>query len=120
MNAVKDQERPVVGVVEWVKVKGEKGMKKVKAKVDTGAARTSIDSKLSSVVGLVPLADTVQVRSAVASTPTSRPIMRAEIIIHQQRFTLRVSVEDRSKMKYPVLIGRDLLQESNFIIDPVI
>jgi hypothetical protein len=114
MNAVKDQERPVVGVVEWVKVKGEKGMKKVKAKVDTGAARTSIDSKLSSVVGLVPLADTV------ASTPTSRPIMRAEIIIHQQRFTLRVSVEDRSKMKYPVLIGRDLLQESNFIIDPVI
>jgi hypothetical protein len=46
--------------------------------------------------------------------------MRAEIIIQQQRFTLRVSVEDRSKMKYPVLIGRDLLQESNFIIDPII
>jgi hypothetical protein len=120
MKVVEDKERPIVGVVEWVKVKGKKGTKTVKAKVDTGATRTSIDSTLSSEVGLVPLADSVQVRSAVASIPTSRPIMRAEIIIHQQRFMLRVSVDDRSKMKYPVLIGRDLLQESKFLIDPMI
>jgi hypothetical protein len=48
----------------------------------------------------------------------TKKITKAEIIIHQQHFSLPVSLEDRSKMKYEVLIGRDLLEKSFFLIDP--
>ncbi len=112
------RDRKIVGVVELVTVKGEKGMKTVKAKLDTGAVRTSVDFKVASEVGLGPVVDTVKVRSAVATNSETRALVEAEIIIHQQHFTLPVSVDDRSRMKYAVLIGRDLLEKSNFLINP--
>lgn len=112
------RDRKIVGVVESTTVKGEKGRKTVKAKLDTGAVRTSVDFKVASEVGLGPVTDTIKVRSAVAANSETRALVEAEIIIHQQHFRLPVSVDDRSRMKYTVLIGRDLLEKSNFLIDP--
>ena len=118
MKMAVKRDTKIVGVVEWVTVKGEKGLKTVKAKLDTGAFRTSVDFKVASEVGLGPVVDTVKVRSAVATNSETRALVEAEIIIHQQRFELPVSVDDRSRMKYTVLIGRDLLEKSNFLINP--
>jgi hypothetical protein len=95
-----------------------KGKRTVKVKLDTGAVRTSVDFKLASEVGLGPMVDTVKVRSAVATNSSTRALVEAEIVIHQQHFRLPVSVDDRSRMKYTVLIGRDLLEKSNFLINP--
>ena len=116
MDIIKDGK--VVGIIELVTVKGEKGMKTVKAKLDTGTDRTCVDYGLAAEVGLGPLVDTIKVRSTSGNNPETHVLAEAEIIIHQQHFSLPVSLEDRSKMKYEVLIGRDLLERSIFLIDP--
>ncbi len=108
----------IVGIIELVTVKGIKGMKTVKAKLDTGTDRTCVDYHLAAEVGLGPLVDTIKVRSTSGNKPETHVLAVAEIIIHQQHFSLPVSLEDRSKMKYEVLIGRDLLERSIFFIDP--
>lgn len=108
----------IVGIIELVTVKGKKGMKTVKAKLDTGTDRTSVDYNLAAEVGLGPLVDTIKVRSASGTNPETHVLAEAEIIIHQQHFSLPVSMDDRSRMKYPVLIGRDLLERSIFLINP--
>ena len=108
----------IVGIIELVTVKGEKGMKTVKAKLDTGTDRTCVDYGLAAEVGLGPLVDTIKVRSTSGNNPETHVLAEAEIIIHQQHFSLPVSLGDRSKMKYEVLIGRDLLERSIFLIDP--
>lgn len=116
MEIIKDGK--VVGIIELVTVKGEKGMKTVKAKLDTGTDRTCVDYGLAAEVGLGPLVDTIKVRSTSGNNPETHVLAEAEIVIHQQHFSLPVSLEDRSKMKYEVLIGRDLLERSIFLIDP--
>jgi hypothetical protein len=108
----------IVGIIELVTVKGKKGIKTVKAKLDTGTDRTCVDYDLAAEVGLGPLVDTIKVRSASGKKPETHVLAEAEIIIHQQLFSLPVSLEDRSNMKYEVLIGRDLLERSIFLIDP--
>jgi hypothetical protein len=116
MEIIKDGK--VVGIIELVTVKGEKGMKTVKAKLDTGTDRTCVDYGLAAEVGLGPLVDTIKVRSTSGNNPETHVLAEAEIVIHQQHFSLPVSLADRSKMKYEVLIGRDLLERSIFLIDP--
>jgi len=108
----------IVGIIELVTVQGKKGMKTVKAKLDTGTDRTCVDYNLAAEVGLGPLIDTIKVRSTSGIKPETHILAEAEIIIHQQSFILPVSLEDRSRMKYEVLIGRDLLESSDFLIDP--
>lgn len=108
----------IVGIIELVTVKGKKGMKTVKAKLDTGTDRTCVDYDLAAEVGLGPLVDTIKVRSTSGNKPETHLLAEAEIVIHQQHFSLPVSLEDRSKMKYDVLIGRDLLERSIFLIAP--
>ncbi len=108
----------IVGIIELVTVKGKKGMRTVKAKLDTGTDRTCVDYNLAAEVGLGPLVDTIKVRSASGKNPETHVLAEEEIIIHRQHFSLPVSLEDRSKMKYEVLIGRDLLERSIFFIDP--
>ena len=112
------QDEKIVGIIELVTVKGKNGMKTVKAKLDTGTDRTCVDYGLAVEVGLGPLVDTIKVRSTSGNKPETHVLAEAEIIIHQQHFSLPVSLGDRSKMKYDVLIGRDLLERSIFLIDP--
>ena len=110
--------RKIVGIIELVTVKGKKGMKTVKAKLDTGTDRTCVDYNLAAEVGLGPLIDTIKVRSTSGTKPETHILAEAEIIIHQQYFILPVSLEDRSRMQYEVLIGKDLLERSDFLINP--
>ena len=108
----------IVGLIELVTVKGKNGMKTVKAKLDTGTDLTRVDDNLAAEVGLGPPVATVKRRSTSSNKPETHVLVKAEIIIHQEHFSLPVSLEDRSKMKYDVLIGRDLLERSPFLIAP--
>jgi hypothetical protein len=112
------EEGKIVGIIELVTVRGKKGMKTVKAKLDTGTDRTCVDYGLAAEVGLGPLVDTIKLRSTSGKNPETHVLAEAEIIIHQQHFILPVSLEDRSRMNYEVLIGRDLLERSAFLINP--
>src|SRR5207244_10382077 len=60
-------ERPTIGVVEEVTLRGSKGDIRVLARIDTGAARTSLDTALAARRGRGPVFDRVRVRAAARS-----------------------------------------------------
>ena len=107
----------IIGRVEPVEIIGKKKLVKAVAKIDTGAARSSIDEKLADEAGLGPIIKFVRVKSAVADKPYDRrPVYKARIKIAGKVMPVEISTANRSRLKYKVLIGRDILR-SNFIVD---
>ena len=113
------RDREIIGLIEMIVIKGQLGEKEVKAKIDTGADRTSVDLQLAAEIGLGPIIRTVKVRSSLGRESKTRLITHAEIVIHGDHFKkIAVSLEDRSMMRYDVLLGKDILQQCKFLIDP--
>jgi hypothetical protein len=110
--------RIFIGPVEYVKVIGHHGEARVKGKVDTGSTRTSVDVWLATNIGLGPTVDVVKIKSAFLDHVRSRPVVRGIVEIAGERFAIPVTVNDRSDMRYPVLIGMDILRSGRFLIDP--
>lgn len=100
-----------LGYTTRVKLSGTDGVESVVAKSDTGAERTSIDTKLAGRIGAGPLVDTTEVRSATRDGTETRPLVDVELYLNDGWQTVTASVTDRSKMNYPVLLGRDVLSE---------
>ncbi|HSB07227.1 MAG TPA: RimK/LysX family protein [Thermodesulfobacteriota bacterium] len=100
------------------------------ARIDTGAATSSLDAqelkvgggfaefKLSEKFGgrqlRLPIVDWRHIRSSEARE--RRPIVEIEFCIGPKRVRARVNLNDRSKVKYPLLLGRNILKE-NFVVD---
>jgi hypothetical protein len=116
--AVRKRQPIVIGPIEYVKVLGHHGEARVKGKVDTGASRTSVDVWLAANIGLGPTVDVAKVKSAFLDEVKTRPLVRGVVELAGIRFQLAVSVNDRSDMRYPVLIGMDVLKSGRFLIDP--
>ncbi len=108
----------MIGPVEYVKVTGHHGEARVKGKVDTGSTRTSVDVWLAANIGLGPTVDVAKVKSAFLDEVRTRPLVRGTVEIAGEKFALPVTVNDRSDMRYPVLIGMDILKSGRFLIDP--
>jgi hypothetical protein len=103
---------------------------KLPARIDTGAAFSSLDARDLKVEagfaefrlakkygGLnlrLPIIDRLTIRSSEACEV--RPIVEVEFCIGPKRVRTRVSLNDRSAVRYPVLIGRNTLKD-NFIVD---
>lgn len=104
-----------IGYSEEVIVSGTKGSKTVIAKSDTGAARTSIDTEVAAAIGAGPIQSMTRIRSGSLKTSKSRPVVDVVIGVGGDRHTVAASVEDRSHMDYPVLLGRDILK--NYHVD---
>jgi RimK family alpha-L-glutamate ligase len=104
------KERVVVGYVEEVVVSGSRGTETVMAKSDTGATRTSIDSELAARLGTGPIKDIVRVRSGSVKSGKSRPVVDLVVGVGGTQHTVNASIEDRSHMDYPLLLGRDILE----------
>lgn len=87
----------------------------VKAKIDTGAFRTSIDRNFAELLGLQPLAEKVYVKSA--SGESFRSTTKVSFILGGKKINTVASIVDRSNLKYPIIVGhRDL---KDFLIKPV-
>ena len=117
MYRVKPNKRTIVPIVSSVVLIGRRGREEVTAKVDTGANRTSVDTNLAARVGLGPVMDTVKVRAASSAQAELRLLVEARIQLEGKEFRLPVSIADRADMKYPVILGMDILSEGNFRID---
>jgi hypothetical protein len=115
---VTDKDRIIIGPIEYVKVIGHNGEARVKGKIDTGASRTSVDVWLAANIGLGPTGDVAKVKSALATQVRTRPLVRGVVEVGGVKFALHVTVNDRSVMRYPVLIGMDILRSGRFLIDP--
>lgn len=111
------QEKTVIGLIEKVKIFGSKDTATKKAVFDTGATTTSIDLKLAAKVGIGPIVGVKRVRSANNPHGRLRPVAEAVLEVKGKTLHIKANIEDRSAMKYKVLVGRDVIH-SNFIIDP--
>src|SRR5438876_11843511 len=75
------QDRPTIGVVEEVTLRGSKGDIRVLARIDTGAARTSLDNDLAARAGLGPVFDRVRAGAGAAHEPEARDRVDARVVI---------------------------------------
>ena len=103
---------------------------KLPARIDTGAAKSSLDARELKVQedrvefklprgygGLklrLPIVEWRHVR-----TPEGlerRPVVELEICLGSKRFRTLVNLTDRSMVKYPLILGRNFLKD-NFVVD---
>ena len=100
------------------------------ARVDTGAATTSLDARNLVVKenmaefqlpeqygGLqlrLPVVGWRTVRSAEHSE--RRPVVQLDICLGPKHVRARVNLNDRSRVKYPIIIGRNVLRQG-FVVD---
>ncbi|MFC6724339.1 RimK/LysX family protein [Halobium palmae] len=103
-------EVPIAGYIEEVVVSGTSGSKQIFAKSDTGATRTSIDTSLAAEIGAGPIKSMTRVKSGSVKGGKARPVVDLVIGIGGNQHTVTASVEDRSHMDYPILLGRDILE----------
>ncbi|MEY7847886.1 RimK family alpha-L-glutamate ligase [Natrarchaeobius sp. A-rgal3] len=109
------EEPAVIGYTEEVVLSGTSGSKSIVAKSDTGATRTSIDTALAADIGAGPIKSITRIRSGSSKTAKSRPVVDVVVGVGGNQHTVTASVEDRSHMDYPVLLGRDILE--NYQVD---
>ncbi|MBU1203595.1 MAG: RimK/LysX family protein, partial [Nanoarchaeota archaeon] len=103
--------KTLVGLVENIEIKGNV----FKAKIDTGAAKSSIDVRLAAKLGLGPIIGYKGVRSV--SGRGVRPVINIHFKIRGRKMCYSFNVTDRKKMMHKVLIGQNILRK-NFLIDP--
>ena len=108
----------VIGTSVRAKVIGTLGEKKIIAKVDTGAARSSIDAEIAAETGLGPVVSVKGYKSSLGKK--RRPIVKGKIELCGKTIETEFSIANREHMKYPVLIGLDILQNLDVMIDPSI
>ncbi|ESP88231.1 RimK family alpha-L-glutamate ligase [Candidatus Halobonum tyrrellensis] len=101
---------PMIGYIEEVVVAGTQGSTQTYAKSDTGATRSSIDTSLAAEVGAGPIKSMTRVKSGSSKSGRTRPVVDLVIGIGGEQHTVTASVEDRSHMDYPLLLGRDILE----------
>lgn len=110
------KDRIIIGLTEDIKISGPNGDKKViKARIDTGATRSSVDKKLAEELNLGPVTRTKLVKQALGGT--IRPIIMVEFELAGKKLKEEFTIADRSHMKYRVLIGQNALN-NGFLIDP--
>ncbi len=115
MAKKKAAKKKIVGLTETITLMGEKTRKKVVAKIDTGADKSSIDLRLAAELKLGPVVKTSLIKSASGSLV--RPIIRTSVVFAGEKMQVYFTVADRAHMKYRVLIGRNILKKG-FLIDP--
>ena len=113
LEDVKAEDR-ILSLIEKITIYGTKKKKVVRAKVDTGAYRTSIDSDLVDELGLDERNKYVRVRSGSGRqkrrTVTMRFKMKGKDINSIATYT------PRGHLRFPVIIGRRDM--SGFVVDP--
>lgn len=121
IRRIKNEEVKTLGTIEKVEIfrYGKRSKKKVDARVDTGATRSSIDRNLARELGLlVPenilWKDRYEYRSATGLQ--TRPVISIKYKLVDKKIVTSASVADRSKMKNLFLIGRRDL--AGFLVKP--
>jgi len=103
--------KTVVGLVEEVEINDYPLL----ARIDTGAATSSIDLGLATELHLGPL---VAKRTIISAHGRRiRAVVKAVVKIKGRTIRASFTIIHRAHMEYPLLIGRNILRK-NFLIDP--
>ena len=105
----------VVEPLEMVKIKlgkGKKNVREVRAKVDTGAFRSSIDRGLASELGLLVESKVLYYRHYRSSLGKhkDRPVIGLTFWLKGKKVITAVNVADRHKLRTKFLLGRKDLE----------
>ncbi|OGP63180.1 MAG: hypothetical protein A2170_12005 [Deltaproteobacteria bacterium RBG_13_53_10] len=127
-KAAHPQEKITIGEVEEVILLP--WQVRMPARIDTGASQSSIDAQDLKIEdnmaefrlrkrhgGLrlrLPVIEWQDVLSSEARD--RRPVVEMEFCLGPRRIRTKVSLNDRSMVKYPLIIGRDVLR-NNFVVD---
>jgi hypothetical protein len=114
LEEVDEQQSKVLGVIEKVTLFGKNNKKVVRAKVDTGAYRTSIDSDLVDELGLDPHHKLVEVRSG--SGRQRRRTVKLKLKLKGKEIETIATYTPRGHLRFPVIIGRKDM--GGFLVDP--
>lgn len=108
--------KAVIGTIEEVKIRTRSKVMEATALIDTGAAMNSIDEKLAREAGLGPPVRMFKVRAAMSKKREKRPVVNVTLEIKGRKFNTEANIKDRSHMRFPLLIGRNLLY-NRFVVD---
>jgi hypothetical protein len=101
-------------VIEKITIYGSKKKRTVRAKVDTGAYRTSIDSDLVEDLGLDPHKTFIKVRSG--SGQQKRRTVKVKFKMKGKEINTIATYTPRDHLRFPVIIGRKDMD--GFLVDP--
>lgn len=108
----------VVGLDEKVTLIDNNGtQKEVLARIDTGADGSSIDKELFDSMSFGPFTSQKKIKSATGEN--LREQVEIKFIIKEKEFIGKFNIADRSKLKYKLLIGQNILKKG-FLIDATI
>ena len=111
--------RKAVGAYEDVEVWGNNGERRVvRAKIDTGADSSSIDKTLAGELGLLDTDNflyNTHFESALGRT--MRQVVGIRYVMAGRKMKSRVSVAERSKVKYKMLIGKRDLKDFVIVVE---
>jgi hypothetical protein len=123
-----DKPKTVIGAVEEV-VLFPWGVK-LPARIDTGAGMTSLDvrdltirnkvaqfrlpEKYGNTLISLPVIRYCKVRSA--DSRGRRPVVEIELCVGSKRMRVRVNLNNRSHLEYPLILGRNVLNQG-FVVD---
>lgn len=110
----------ILKTIEKVKIyTKDKKARKIDARIDTGALRSSIDRKLADELGLLNENNILwKNRYAYRSAHgrQTRPVIALNLRLAGRKIKTSASVADRSKLTTPLLIGRNDLE--GFLVSP--
>jgi len=109
-----EQNKTLIKFKEKVTFIGTKKAKTVMARIDTGAKRCSIDQSIADEIGVGNIIKHKEVKSALGTN--ERPIIKIMIQIKDRKISAYCTIADRSRLKYPALIGRNVLRRG-FIVE---
>ena len=132
--------KPMIGWKEWCALPGL-GLPAIRAKVDTGARTSALHAFDIEIVKkrgqsyvrfkVLPLehsrdltrlcmAPLVEERIIISSNGERemRPVIMADLIIGETRFTTELTLTSRHKMNFRMLLGRKALRKARFAVDP--
>jgi hypothetical protein len=104
-------QKDILGTSEVIKLKG----KMIKAKVDTGANKSSINLSLAKKLGLTnDLWDIKKIKSA--NGEEYRPVVKSKIKIKNRIIPIKLTITKRNNLSYEMLLGKDILK-NRFLVD---
>lgn len=108
-----------VNVFEEVRIKGKDGKKlTVPAKIDTGAWRSSIDKTLAEDLGLLEEKNILWKKTVWSSIGREkRPVINVTFWLKGKKIKTTAGIADRSKLRKPLIIGRNDLV--GFLVNPL-
>jgi ribosomal protein S6--L-glutamate ligase len=127
------EEAGVIGTVSHVIIKHFNNEEPLEARVDTGAAMSSIhgedikidDSsvrfKFKGTVYKFHLVRTSKIKQVDANDISERPVIRVDLTVNNQTLrNVEINVTSREDMKYDVLLGRNTLAQAGFLVNPAV